>query len=100
MKARAHCVYAESARHTGTDWSRNYIWYPDGRVRRFTPEETERVQGFPTGWTAIEGQEADDSKRYHAVGNSVTPQVAQWLGERIGAYLSAFKNQSMAEAAE
>lgn len=100
MKARAHCVYAESARHTGTDWSRNYIWYPDGRVRRFTPEETERVQGFPAGWTALDGQEADDSKRYHAVGNSVTPQVAHWLGDRLARYLDAYKADAVYEAAE
>lgn len=100
MKARAHCIYAESARHTGTDWSRNYIWYPDGRVRRFTPEETERVQGFPTGWTAIDGQETDDSKRYHAVGNSVTPQVTHWLGDRLASYLDAYKANPVAVAAE
>jgi DNA (cytosine-5)-methyltransferase 1 len=47
VKARAHCIYAESARHTGTDWSRNYVWYPDGRVRRFLPGEVEEIQGFP-----------------------------------------------------
>jgi DNA (cytosine-5)-methyltransferase 1 len=88
VKALAHCVYAESARHTGTDWSRNYVWYPDGRVRRFTPNEVERVQGFPENWTSpnsADGIEADkiDSLRYHAVGNAVTPQVAEWLGHRL-----------------
>lgn len=85
VKARAHCIYAESARHTGTDWSRNYVWYPSGKVRRFTPVEVERVQGFPEGWTDIPttGREDSDSLRYHAVGNSVTPQVAEWLGARI-----------------
>lgn len=88
VKALAHCVYAESARHTGTDWSRNYVWYPDGRVRRFTPNEVERVQGFPDNWTLpthADGIAADklNSLRYHAVGNAVTPQVAQWLGQRL-----------------
>lgn len=88
VKALAHCVYAESARHTGTDWSRNYVWYPDGRVRRFTPNEVERVQGFPADWTlpkALANFNADklDSMRYHAVGNAVTPQVAEWLGRRL-----------------
>ncbi|MFT4180034.1 MAG: DNA (cytosine-5-)-methyltransferase [Thermomonas sp.] len=89
VKARAHCIYAESARHTGTDWSRNYVWYPDGRVRRFTPVEVERVQGFPAGWTDIPAGEKEDadSLRYHAVGNSVTPAVAQWLGARIADYV-------------
>lgn len=100
MKARAHCIYAESARHTGTDWSRNYIWYPDGRVRRFTPEEVERVQGFEAGWTDLPGEVVEDSQRYHAVGNSVTPQVAQWLGRRIASYLAFERGQLTAVAAE
>lgn len=93
VKALAHCIYAESARHTGTDWSRNYVWYPDGRVRRFTPNEVERVQGFPDNWTLPNQADeiaADklDSLRYHAVGNAVTPQVAEWLGHRLNRVLS------------
>lgn len=89
VKSIAHCIYAESARHTGTDWSRNYVWYPSGRVRRFVPVEVERVQGFPDGWTdaPVDGKEDPDSMRYHAVGNSVTPQVAEWLGRRVATYL-------------
>jgi DNA (cytosine-5)-methyltransferase 1 len=88
VKGRAHCVYAESARHTGTDWSRNYAWYPDGRVRRFIPVEIERIQGFPENWTdaPVSGKEDADSLRYHAVGNSVTPVVAEWIGYRILEY--------------
>lgn len=94
VKNLAHCIYAESARHTGTDWSRNYVWYPDGRVRRFTTAEVERVQGFPVDWTAPRpGSKFDtnrqDSLRYHAVGNSVTPQVAEWVGSRLAAALQA-----------
>lgn len=90
VKSIAHCIYAESARHTGTDWSRNYVWYPSGLVRRFVPVEVERVQGFPDGWTdaQLEGKEDADSMRYHAVGNSVTPQVAEWLGHRVASYLN------------
>ncbi|MBK1637173.1 DNA cytosine methyltransferase [Rhodovulum adriaticum] len=88
VKSIAHCIYAESARHTGTDWSRNYVWYPDGRVRRFTPNEVERVQGFPEDWTLplhFDDRQADriDSLRYHAVGNAVTPPVAEWVGRRL-----------------
>ena len=100
MKARAHCVYAESARHTGTDWSRNYVWYPEGRARRFTAEEVERVQGFPRGWTEIPGETVDESKRYHAVGNSVTPQVAEWLGNRIMDYIASQRLEATSMAAE
>ncbi len=97
VKARAHCIYAESARHTGTDWSRNYAWYPDGRVRRFTPEEVERIQGFPAGWTDVSVSQKDDpdSARYHAVGNSVTPAVAYWLGRRLATQLRADRPTEM-----
>jgi DNA (cytosine-5)-methyltransferase 1 len=64
------------------------VWYPDGRVRRFTPNEVERVQGFPDDWTKPEGfdvKQSDriDSLRYHAVGNAVTPPVAEWVGNRL-----------------
>ena len=94
VKSIAHCIYAESARHTGTDWSRNYVWYPDGRVRRFTPVEVERAQGFPDNWTLpseIDEQQAKriDSLRYHAVGNAVTPPVAEWVGTRLARVMEA-----------
>jgi DNA (cytosine-5)-methyltransferase 1 len=92
VKSVAHCIYAESARHTGTDWSRNYVWYPDGRVRRFVPNEVERVQGFPDDWTKPIGADRNsdriDSLRYHAVGNAVTPPVAEWVGRRLASVLA------------
>ncbi len=91
--ALAYCLYACSARHTGTDWSRNYVSYPDGRVRRYMPLEAERLQGFPDGWTIPEAAgspAADpDSPRYHALGNAVTVPVAEWLARRIETYLMA-----------
>lgn len=89
VKKLAHCLYAESARHTGTDWSRNYVSYPDGRVRRLTPLESERLQGFPDRWTMplrhVDDFEKLDSARYHACGNAVTVNVAEWIGQRIAA---------------
>jgi DNA (cytosine-5)-methyltransferase 1 len=90
--AIAYCVYACSARHTGTDWSRNYASYPAGRVRRLMPIETERLQGFPEGWTlpdTLPTADADrvDTLRYNALGNAVTVPVAEWIAGRIGAYL-------------
>lgn len=95
VKKLAHCLYACSARHTGTDWSRNYASYPDGRVRRFVPVECERLQGFPEGWTLPHDEskfaKADDldSLRYHALGNAVTVPVVEWLAHRIRTYLAA-----------
>jgi DNA (cytosine-5)-methyltransferase 1 len=48
-------------------------------VRRLTPTECERLQGFPDGWT--DGQA--DSPRYRQLGNAVTVNVAEWIGRRI-----------------
>ena len=83
----AYCLYACSARHTGTDWSRTYVSYPAGRVRRLTPLESERIQGFPDNWTLPLDNDDDseriESKRYHAAGNAVTVNVVEWLGNRV-----------------
>ena len=51
-------------------------------VRRLTPLECERLQGFPDGWT--EGH--SDSARYRMLGNAVAVPVAEWIGKRILAY--------------
>lgn len=48
-------------------------------VRRLTPVECERLQGFPDGWT---GGQAD-TQRYKQLGNAVAVPVAQWIGQRI-----------------
>jgi DNA (cytosine-5)-methyltransferase 1 len=101
VKSLAHCVYACSARHTGTDWSRNYASYPDGRVRRFVPVECERLQGFPDGWTIptdpkYKDSDDLDSMRYHAVGNAVTVSVVEWLAVRVRAYLAAKRRSAVA----
>jgi DNA (cytosine-5)-methyltransferase 1 len=50
-------------------------------VRRLTPTECERLQGFPDGWTAINGM--SDSARYRMLGNAVCVPVAKWIGQRI-----------------
>lgn len=59
-------------------------------VRRLTPLECERLQGFPDGHTLIawKGKPADecpDGPRYKAIGNSMAVPVMRWLGERIEA---------------
>lgn len=59
-------------------------------VRRLTPTECERLQGFPDGWTAIpwRGKDADacpDGPRYKALGNSMAVNVMRWIGQRIDA---------------
>lgn len=54
-------------------------------VRRLTPRECERLQGFPDDHTAIvfNGKQASDTRRYKALGNSWAVPVAQWIGRRI-----------------
>lgn len=54
-----------------------------GRViRRLTPTECERLQGFPDGWTA--GQ--SDAARYRQLGNAVAVPVAAWITTRLAAH--------------
>lgn len=60
------------------------------QVRRLTPRECERLQGFPDNYTAIawRGKPADqcpDGPRYKALGNSWAVPVVRWIGERINA---------------
>lgn len=82
----AYCLAATSGRHTGTDWSRTYVVCTDG-VRRLTPKEYERLQGFPDYWTlppryTFEGEETD-TLRYTAVGNAVSVPVVEWIAQRV-----------------
>lgn len=56
-------------------------------VRRLTPTECERLQGFPDGYTLIRvrGKPAADRPRYKALGNSMAVPVMRWIGTRIQA---------------
>jgi DNA (cytosine-5)-methyltransferase 1 len=59
-------------------------------VRRLTPVECERLQGFPDGYTAIPWknkpvEQCPDGPRYKALGNSMAVPVMRWIGERIQA---------------
>ena len=51
-------------------------------VRRLTPTECERLQGFPDGYTDIKDK-CPDGPRYKALGNSMAVPVMKWIGERI-----------------
>lgn len=70
------------------------LFQPDAdgyMVRRLTPVECERLQGFPDGWTEIgewvdskgKTRSTSDGARYKALGNSFAAPVVRWLGERI-----------------
>ena len=78
---------SESANNGGGAGSLTYDGYA---VRRLTPTECERLQGFPDGWTRIpyRGKDADacpDGPRYKALGNSMAVNVMRWIGQRIDA---------------
>jgi DNA (cytosine-5)-methyltransferase 1 len=55
-------------------------------VRRLTPVECERLQGFPDNYTNIPWRKKDESPdgpRYKALGNSWAVPVVAWIGQRI-----------------
>jgi site-specific DNA-cytosine methylase len=54
-------------------------------VRRLTPRECERLQGFPDDYTLVEYRKkpAADGPRYRALGNSMAVPVMRWIGQRI-----------------
>jgi DNA (cytosine-5)-methyltransferase 1 len=54
-------------------------------VRRLTPTECERLQGFPSDWTAG----FSDSVRYRMLGNAVTVNVAEWIARRLVKHVQA-----------
>jgi site-specific DNA-cytosine methylase len=82
---------ASDANHTGT------VFVPNMAVRRLTPNECYRLQGFPDNWGNIpwkgkpEGQ-APDGPQYKAAGNSMAVPVMRWIGSRIAAVDATFSN--------
>lgn len=69
-------------------------------VRRLTPVECERLQGFPDGWTCIPYrgrpvEKCPDGLRYRALGNSMAVPVMRWIGERIADVDSISRSDAM-----
>lgn len=86
LRAKANCAYREDAE---TYAAQNMV------VRRLTPMECERLQGFPDHWTDI-GEWTDekgkkhkdaDSPRYKALGNSIALPFWDWMLRRMARYL-------------
>lgn len=78
------CLYSAY----GTKWNGNAAAYngslffaQDGRLRRLSPLECERLMGFPDNYTLIPG--CRDTQRYQAVGNSWAVPVIQWIMKRL-----------------
>jgi len=72
-------------------YSLNYttgVHQPPMAIRRLTPKECERLQGFPDDWTKVpyrnkDADQCPDGPRYKACGNSMAVPVMRWIGERI-----------------
>jgi len=88
----ADTLLAPNGGQRTTDLSGNFQVAPMG-VRRLTPLECERLQGFPDGWTCLCGRGhrgsrfcvCPDTPRYKALGNAVTVSVVRWILERLKA---------------
>ena len=86
LRANAGCAYREDAE---TYLVQNMV------VRRLTPLECERLQGFPDGWTDIgdytdstgKKRKTSDSARYKALGNSIALPFWRWMFGRMADYL-------------
>ena len=64
------------------------VLQPTMAIRRLTPKECERLQGFPDDWTLIpyrnkSADQCPDGPRYKACGNSMAVPVMRWIGQRI-----------------
>jgi site-specific DNA-cytosine methylase len=70
-------------------------------VRRLTPRECERLQGFPDDWTLVpyQGKLAADGPRYKALGNSMAVPVMRWIGERIATCEHAMASRPLGDEA-
>lgn len=64
------------------DKSKSVATHYDMTVRRLTPRECERLQGFKDDYTRIPGKDSD-GPRYKALGNSMATNVMHWIGSRI-----------------
>jgi len=74
--------------NTAQGGQRQPCFVQQSQVRRLTPKECERLQGFPDDHTNIpwrNKEESPDSHRYKAMGNSMAVPVMHWIGERIKA---------------
>ncbi len=70
--------------HIFKDYETGEYFY-DPLIRKLTPLECERLQGFPDGWTeyGADGRKMSDSARYKALGNAVTVNFPRMIGEKL-----------------
>ena len=75
----------DAARESRGTNQQRFLMQPNMAVRRLTPIECERLQGFPDNYTDIKpkGKATPDGPRYKALGNSMAVPVMAWIGQRI-----------------
>lgn len=81
---KEHGVSSSLKRRDYKDFTDLIVREPEYIVRRLTPLECERLQGYPDGWTDIPGK-TSDTKRYMALGNSIALPSWKWVLKRISA---------------
>jgi len=81
MRVQTEDISPALSSHMGTGGNN----VPFVNIRRLTPRECERLQGFPDDYTLIpyKGKMASDAPRYKALGNSWPVPVVRWIGKRI-----------------
>ena len=85
--SRKGCTVRRGVSHEGMTGSLNTtdgswgVLMNDYRIRKLTPTECERLQGFPDGWTEFgaDGSRISDTQRYKCLGNAVTTNVITWI---------------------
>jgi DNA (cytosine-5)-methyltransferase 1 len=84
-KARGIGFAEEQSPTLSTQADSNAVLTPMMAVRRLTPVECERLQGFPDSYTDIKSKNkpTPDGPRYKALGNSMAVPVMAWIGQRI-----------------
>lgn len=88
----AHCLRSGASKadkHESTTYVQQSM-----QVRRLTPTECERLQGFPDGhtripWRGRPAEDCPDGPRYKALGNSMAVPVMRWIGERVALHAPA-----------
>ena len=81
----AYALAARNAKGVSLLESQDTFVVPSAGVRRLTPLECLRLQGFPDDWDrwTADGREIADSHRYRMMGNAVCVPVLEWLGRRL-----------------
>ena len=80
----SHCMPVVDNQVPTLTTNARFMAVSDGyNVRRLTPLECERLQGFPDHYTLIDHKTCSDTSRYKAIGNSMAVPVMRWIGERL-----------------